>query len=130
MYLIKNNEESVLAVFDTEKAAETANKHLKGVVTYTADNKTLEEYLFDEDELLSIKKADKRAERDSMFDTVQGRIDRYKEQTELGITTKDSLAVYQKLLQYKQYLRDFPEQTGEWWTFNILSFEEWLEEEA
>ena len=73
-----------------------------------------------EDEL----KAQVRAVRDKYMQTTQNRIDRYRNQKELGIVTTDSEATFNLLLQYTQYLRDYP--NGEkWWVKNPMVFDEY-----
>lgn len=72
-------------------------------------------------------KANKRMERDALLQETQNRIDRYRNQKELGVETADDEETYTKLLEYTQYLRDYP--SGEnWWlsspkTFNELNFD-------
>lgn len=74
-------------------------------------------------------KANKRMERNILLQDTQNRIDRYRNQKELGVVTTDSEEVYKQLLSYTQYLRDYP--SGEnWWKVNALKFEEWNKEKA
>lgn len=68
-------------------------------------------------------KAIKRNERNSLLREAQDRVDRYRNQKELGINTTDSEIIYKKLLQYMQDLRDFTNKEN-WWTLEIDSFEE------
>lgn len=80
-----------------------------------------EPYVPTEDEL----KAQVRAVRDKYMQTTQNRIDRYRNQKEVGIVTTDSEATYKLLLRYMQYLRDYP--SGEnWWVKNPMVFDEWV----
>ena len=73
-----------------------------------------------EDEL----KARVRSVRDSYMVSTQNRIDRYRNQKELGIETTDTEEVFKRLLEYTQYLRDYP--NGEnWWVKNPTAFDEW-----
>ena len=75
-------------------------------------------YVPTEDEL----KAQVRAVRDKYMQTTQNRIDRYRNQKELGIETTDSEEVFKRLLEYTQYLRDYP--NGEnWWSENPMIFD-------
>lgn len=77
-------------------------------------------YVPTEDEL----KAQVRTVRDKYMQTTQNRIDRYRNQKELGIVTTDSEATFNLLLQYTQYLRDYP--NGEnWWNKNPMVFDEY-----
>lgn len=74
-----------------------------------------------EDEL----KAHVRSVRDSYMISTQNRIDRYRNQQELGTETVDDEATYKLLLEYTQYLRDFP--SGEnWWVNTCKTFEEFV----
>ena len=77
-------------------------------------------YVPTEDEL----KAQVRAVRDNYMQTTQNRIDRYRNQKELGIETTDTEEVFKQLLEYTQYLRDYP--NGEnWWVKNPMVFDEY-----
>ena len=74
-----------------------------------------------EDEL----KAQVRAVRDNYMQTTQNRIDRYRNQKGLGIETTDTEEVFKQLLEYTQYLRDYP--SGEnWWSENPMIFDAWV----
>ena len=69
-------------------------------------------------------KANKRMERNILLQGTQDRIDRYRNQKELGVETTDSEEVYKQLLAYTQYLRDYP--NGEnWWVKNPMVFDDW-----
>lgn len=72
-----------------------------------------------EDEL----KTQARSVRDSYMNSTQNRIDRYRNQKELGVETSDTEEVFMELLEYTQYLRDYPNSTEEWWKTNPKSFE-------
>ena len=77
-------------------------------------------YVPTEDEL----KAQVRAVRDKYMQTTQNRIDRYRNQKELGIETTDTEEAFKRLLEYTQYLRDYP--SGEnWWSENPMIFDAW-----
>ena len=70
-------------------------------------------------------KAQVRAVRDKYMQTTQNRIDRYRNQKELGIETTDTEEVFKRLLEYTQYLRDYP--NGEnWWSENPMIFDAWV----
>ena len=78
-------------------------------------------YVPTDDEL----KAQVRAVRDKYIQTTQNRIDRYRNQKELGIETTDTEEVFKRLLEYTQYLRDYP--NGEnWWLLSPLVFGEFV----
>ena len=69
-------------------------------------------------------KAQVRAVRDKYIQITQNRIDRYRNQKELEIETTDTEEVFKLLLEYTQYLRDYP--NGEnWWEADPSMFEEW-----
>ena len=57
-----------------------------------------------------------------MLENIEWRVARAREQRELGIKTVDN---YYNLIHYKQYLRDYPDKTENWWEQNPLEFEEW-----
>ena len=78
-------------------------------------------YVPTEDEL----KAQVRAVRDKYMQTTQNRIDRYRNQKELGIETTDTEEVFKRLLDYTQYLRDYPSGKN-WWAKNPMVFNEWV----
>ena len=69
--------------------------------------------------------AEARAERDRRIDAIRWRIERYQTQKEAKLETTESDETYIALLLYAQYLRDFPQQDGDWWNAPILTFEEW-----
>lgn len=70
-------------------------------------------------------KAQVRDVRDNYMQTTQNRIDRYRNQKELGIETTDTEEAFKRLLEYTQYLRDYP--NGEnWWVKNPMVFDEWV----
>ena len=65
--------------------------------------------------------------RNAYMESTQNRIDRYRNQKEAGIVTTDSEATYKLLLQYTQYLRDYP--SGEnWWLTACKLFDEFASE--
>lgn len=70
-------------------------------------------------------KNSKRWERDSVLEKTMGRVQRYQTQKEAGLATTDDEDTYTALLLYAQYLRDFPQQAGEWWNADILDFDAW-----
>lgn len=68
--------------------------------------------------------ANKRSERALIMQSVQNRIDRYRNQKELGVETADDEDTFKVLLGYMQYLRDFT-KANEWWDKQIPTFDEW-----
>lgn len=67
----------------------------------------------------------KRWERNAELEKVMARVERYQTQKAANLETTESAETYVDLLLYAQYLRDFPQQDGEWWNAPILTFEEW-----
>ena len=80
-----------------------------------------EPYIPTEDDL----KNSKRLERDDVLNKTMCRIQRYQTQKEAGLSTTDDATTYSALLNYAQYLRDIPQQSGEWWSADILDFDVW-----
>lgn len=72
-------------------------------------------------------KAAKRAERDNMINSYIWRVQRYEQQTKLGLETTDTEEDYLELLKYIQYLRDLPE-SPDFPNVDILSFDEYSKE--
>ena len=66
-----------------------------------------------------------RQVRNAYMESTQNRIDRYRNQKEVDIVTTDSEATYKLLLQYTQYLRDYPSGKN-WWSENPMVFNEWV----
>lgn len=69
-------------------------------------------------------KAVKRAERDNMINSYIWRVQRYEQQTKLGLETTDTEEDYLELLNYIQFLRDLPE-SPDFPNIQVLSFEDW-----
>lgn len=70
----------------------------------------------------SIKEREIKAVRDSMINDMTWRVERVNEQRELGLPSVDD---YGMLLEYRQYLRDYPDKTRGWWKKEPLSYEDW-----
>lgn len=68
-------------------------------------------------------KSKRRSERDVLMNQTQNRIDRYRNQKDLGIDTTDSEETYSLLLSYTQYLRDYPNSDDDWYTNSPDNFE-------
>ena len=68
------------------------------------------------------KKSEIKTARDKMINDISWRVERAREQKELGILVIDD---YKKLLEYRQYLRDFPQSSDDWWEKQIKTYEEW-----
>lgn len=71
------------------------------------------------------KKVAVRAVRDGYLNGTEWRVSRYRGQVEIGTETTDSNATYIKILQYMQYLRDYPESSVYWYEHEPKTFEEW-----
>ena len=69
-----------------------------------------------------IKEEEVKLVRNYMLEDIEWRVARAREQRELGIKTVDN---YYNLIHYKQYLRDYPDTTENWWEQKPLEFEEW-----
>ena len=74
------------------------------------------------------KKAMVRAVRDEYINGIEWRVSRYRDQAELEIPTTDTHETYVKILEYMQYLRDYPESSGTWYENNPLDFDSWCEQ--
>lgn len=72
------------------------------------------------------KKAAVRAVRDGYINGIEWRVSRYRDQVEIGTETTDSNAIYIKILQYMQYLRDYT-KTENWWEQEPATYEDWLD---
>ena len=72
-------------------------------------------------------KANKRMERNALLQGTQDRIDRYRNQKELGVETTDSEEVYKQLLAYMQYLRDYTKEE-DWYKHSAFDYEQYKEE--
>lgn len=72
------------------------------------------------------KKAVVRAVRDQYINEIEWRVSRYRDQKEMGIATTDDENTYIQILEYMQYLRDYPESSETWYEQNPLTFEEWV----
>ena len=66
-----------------------------------------------------------RAVRDQYINDIEWRVSRYRDQKELDVPTTDTEETYIKILQYMQYLRDYPESGETWYEQNPLTFDEW-----
>lgn len=71
------------------------------------------------------KESEVRAVRDQYINDIEWRVSRYRDQVEIGVTPTDDQATYTKILQYMQYLRDYPESSATWYEQNPQTWEEW-----
>ena len=71
------------------------------------------------------KKASVRSVRDSYIDGIEWRVSRYRDQVEMGITPNDTEEEYRLILQYIQYLRDYPESAEDWYEQDPKIYDDW-----
>lgn len=100
------------------------NHKLNYIIEETDDGILAWDYTDDEQTERRIirKKSETKATRDQMINNISWRVERAREQKELGIQVIDD---YKKLLEYRQYLRDFPQSSDDWWEREIKTYEEW-----
>lgn len=70
-------------------------------------------------------KKEVRAVRNQYINDIEWRVSRYRDQVEIGAETTDDEETYHKILQYMQYLRDYPESGKNWYENNPMTWEEW-----
>jgi len=75
----------------------------------TCTGKTSDEV---EADRIAIVSAELKAKRNALMQPVINRIDRYRNQSALGVTTTDSADTYKALLQALEDYRSMPEQAG------------------
>lgn len=114
--------------YNYKKRAEFVSKWINNEIKETetelqAWGKTTEEQAEFE---LENKKSSIRAIRDSMINTMSWRVERANEQERLGIPCEDNSIT---LLIYKQYLRDYPESSEDWYEREPMTYEEWKEKQ-
>ena len=100
------------------------NHKLNYIIEETDDGILAWDYTDDEQTERRIirKKSETKAARDKMINDISWRVERAREQKELGIPVIDD---YKKLLEYRQYLRNFPQSSDDWWEKEIKTYEEW-----
>lgn len=64
--------------------------------------------------------------RNELLNGIEWRVNRYKDQKELGIKTDDDEETYMDILAYMQYLRDIPSDS-DFPNIKIKTFDEWKE---
>lgn len=112
--------------YNYKKRAEFVSKWINNEIKETetelqAWGRTAEEQ---EEFELENKKSSIRTIRDSMINSMSWRIERANEQRELGLPFVDDYGI---LLEYRQYLRDYPEKVEKWWEQEPMTYEKWLE---
>ena len=71
-------------------------------------------------------KHEKKEERNNILNGwLNDKLERYERQKAANLQTTDSDVDYKAMLLYAQYLRDVPQQDGDWWNQPILNFEDW-----
>lgn len=73
------------------------------------------------------KKMMVRGTRDNYIYDIEWRVSRYRDQVEMQMPTSDTEETYRQILQYMQYLRDYPEASETWYEQNPMTFDEWKE---
>lgn len=73
------------------------------------------------------KKQIVRQVRNDYINKLTWRIERYREQIALSNETTDDGELIQKILEYRQYLRDYPGSSATWFEQLPQTFEDWLE---
>lgn len=114
--------------------AEIAQREYSAVANWCIDNQqySIEEdneyykVVFSPEPTIEIKTEQVRLIRDSYINNIEWRVDRYKDQKQLNITTTDSEETYIKILRYMQYLRDIP-QSPAFPDIEVKTFEQWCE---
>lgn len=112
-------------------AREAHEEEYQEVVTKTRlVNKNLRRFKIEENPEPSVdeKKLRVRDVRDAYLSRIEWRVSRYRDQAELGIETTDSEEVYHQILEYMQYLRDYPTSSKKWFESKPKTFEEWCEQ--
>lgn len=74
------------------------------------------------------KKKEVRWVRDGYIGDIEWRVSRYRDQIEMQIETTDTEETYIKILQYMQYLRDYPESSETWYEQNPITWDEYCEQ--
>ena len=74
------------------------------------------------------KEANVRAIRDEYINGIEWRVSRYRDQIEMEIPTADTHETYMQILEYMQYLRDYPESIATWYEKAPLDFESWRDQ--
>lgn len=115
-HIISQEEYSDVAVYCNKKGDRTIS---------LVDGKYIVTEIIITDEEVAISK---RTERDRKLNSVTWRLERFQEQKQLGIETNDSEETYNKLLEYRQYLRNIPASDGFPYV-DILDFDIWIETE-
>ena len=113
--------------------SETDKKYHPDLIIEEDTEHTVDDYmmvgveyvLISSEKAIEEKKQQIRTIRDSMIVSMTWRLERAKEQRELGIEPVDDI---QKLLEYRQYLRDYPDTVEKWWEQQPMTYEDWTEE--
>lgn len=115
-HIISQEEYSDVAAYCNQKGDRTIS---------LVDGKYIVTEIIISDEEVAISK---RIERDRKLNSVTWRLERHQEQKQLGIETNDSADTYQKLLEYRQYLRNIPASDGFPYV-DVLDFDTWMKTE-
>lgn len=71
------------------------------------------------------KKMMVRGTRDNYIYNIEWRVSRYRDQKEMQVLTTDTEETYHSILQYMQYLRDYPESSETWYEQRPMTWDEW-----
>lgn len=71
------------------------------------------------------KQAAVREVRDRYINDVEWRVSRYRDQKDIEVETTDTEETFHKILQYMQYLRDYPESSVYWYEHNPMTWDEY-----
>lgn len=115
-HIISKEEYSDVAIYCNKKGDRTIS---------LVDGKYIVTEIIITDEEVAVSK---RNERDCKLNSVTWRLERFQEQKQLGIETNDSEETYNKLLEYRQYLRNIP-ASDDFPYIDVLDFDTWIETE-
>lgn len=125
MFIGYQNEKAVLIwesdfplCVEFDKVEKDENHHISDYV----DTPEHGYVLSDSAEAVKMLQSNVRLKRNALLQNIQWRVDRCVEERHLGLQTSDQ---YEKLLSYKQYLRDYPESSAEWYLTEPLSYEQY-----
>ena len=108
----------------TTDGEKIVKKEVEILLRYFQIGKEPEIYVEPEDVKIERLKSEKRNLRDNLINLNQNRIDRYRNEKEANLETSDSEEIFNHLLLYMQYLRDFTKLES-WYLKDIQGFEAW-----
>ena len=84
-------------------------------------------YVETEEVKISRQQSQVRQVRDDYIEQCQNRVDRYRNQKDAGLDTTDSEDTFKHLLEYLEFLRNYPQQSN-WWESYPSTFDAWEQE--